>query len=73
MIGQPWNPDNYPWKLEDRVRHVKDTFRKGTIKKIEDNRLSVMIVWDDMLDEYNKYGDEALDFQWANKIVKIED
>jgi len=50
------------WKVNDRVAHDKEPFRYGTIKVVEDNGLSVMVLWDDMLE------DGSLDFQWSNRL-----
>ena len=57
MIKTIASPTNL--KIEDRVYLIRDITYIGTIKIIEDNKLSVMIQWDDC---------DGLDFQWSNKI-----
>ena len=53
------------WCVNDRVAHDKEPDRQGIIKQVEDNRLSVMVQWDDM-------PDGELDFQWSNKLMLIQ-
>lgn len=48
----------------DKVSHVKDNSLTGTIIHVEENKLSVMVLWD---------GDKEPDFQWSNKVVKREE
>jgi hypothetical protein len=59
------NPSDCGFRVGDRVCHVKDQNRPGTIRIIEDNQLSVMVQWDD-LDE------GELDFLWLNKLVLLD-
>lgn len=47
--------------INDRIFHYRDSEMKGVIKQIEDNKLSVMVLWE---------GCTELDFQWANKVIK---
>lgn len=46
----------------DRVYHYRDPLLVGTITKVEHNKLSCMVLWDDS---------DKPDFQWANKLIKI--
>ena len=59
MMGQYCETD---LSVGDRVLHVKDPDYVGTVMVVEDNRLSVMVQWDDC---------DGLDFAWANKVVKF--
>jgi hypothetical protein len=53
-----------PTDLEvgDRVTLVRDPDYVGRIAVVEENRLSVMVQWDDCI---------GLDFQWSNKVAPI--
>lgn len=53
----------FDWEVDDRVVHKKDMDRPGTVKIVEENRLSVMVEWDDLPGE--------LDFQWSNKLESL--
>lgn len=53
------------WAVGDRVEHYRaPELGSGTVKVVEENRLSVMIEWD------NSSGE--LDFQWSNKLRMTE-
>ncbi len=65
MMGSDWYAADFDWHVDDRVLHVKDAFREGTIRQVEDNGLSVMVQWDDL-------PEDELDFQWANKLVSVQ-
>jgi hypothetical protein len=54
------------FKVGDRVAHIKEQDRPGTVKVVEDNQLSVMVQWDDL-------PEDELDFQWVNKLVYLSD
>lgn len=58
MMGQ-WGITDL--EVGERVLHVKEPTLRGEVVEVEDNRLSVMVLWD---------GDEEPDFQWANKVVR---
>lgn len=49
------------FKVGDKVSHVKEQDRPGTVMTVEDNELSVMVQWDDL-------GADELDFQWVTKL-----
>lgn len=51
-------------KVGDRVEFTREPGVLGTIKIVEDNKLSVMVQWDD-------WEDGDLDFRWANKVRKV--
>jgi hypothetical protein len=46
----------------DRVEHYRDAGTVGTIRVVEENRLSVMVEWD--------HAPGELDFQWSNKVLR---
>jgi hypothetical protein len=52
------------FKVGDRVQHYRDPSYIGTITHIEDNYLSVMVLWDDC---------DGEDFQWINKIILLDE
>lgn len=54
----------------DKVQHKKDLGRIGTIKIIEDNELSVMILWEDW-ENCEGLEENYYDFQWINKIELV--
>lgn len=49
-------------QVGDRVSHYRDPSNEGTIHTVEENGLSVLVVWD---------GDTEPDFQWSNKVIKL--
>jgi hypothetical protein len=53
------------WEVGDRVAHIREISKTGTIKIVEDNQLSVMVQWDDL-------HEGELDFQWSNKVIDYE-
>ena len=53
---------SYDFKVGDQVSLRREPDRRGTIKVVEDNQLSVMVQWDYLKD------DPAYDFQWINKL-----
>lgn len=60
-------------EVGDRVVHVKDPSLVGTIKVVEENRLSVMVLWDrEGVGPDDPYEEGDLDFHWANKVVKAD-
>jgi hypothetical protein len=60
MIGSYATYDNgCQFKVGDRVRLKRDSTYVGSIIQIEDNKLSMMVLWDDC---------DGLDFVWNNKI-----
>lgn len=60
-------------EVGDRVVHVKDPTLVGAIKIVEENRLSVMVLWDRAgMSPDDPYEEGDLDFQWANKVVKVD-
>ena len=44
------------------MSHYRDPSNEGTIHTVEENGLSVLVVWD---------GDTEPDFQWSNKVIKL--
>jgi hypothetical protein len=52
-------------EVKDRVYLVPDPDARGTVVEVEENRLSVMVVWDDS-------PSGTPDFQWANKVARLE-
>lgn len=49
----------------DRVVHYRSPeMGSGTVKVVEENKLSVMVEWDDSPGE--------LDFQWSSKLRSVE-
>lgn len=46
----------------DRCVHYRDSSLVGTVFSVDENKLSLMVLWD---------GDPDPDFQWADKIEKI--
>ena len=61
MLGS-WCMLDRKFTINSRVYLKKDHNYIGNITKIEENRLSVMIQWDDC---------DGEDFQWANKIELV--
>jgi hypothetical protein len=49
----------------ERVCLRREPERLGRVSVVEGNRLSVMVQWDDM-------DPGELDFQWANKVERVE-
>lgn len=59
------NTDQFEiWKVGDRVAHVKEPDRFGTVKVVEENQFSAMVQWDDL-------PEGELDFHWSNKLVEF--
>jgi len=58
MLGNYQSPID--WKIGDRVEHYRDVSLTGTVIHVEENRLSVLVLWDD---------DNKPDFQWSNKLI----
>ena len=65
---------SYTFKVGDRVYHRKDPTLTGTVKQVEDNQLSVMVLWDLPEGQYDDnpilHADE-LDFQWRDHVKPI--
>ena len=69
-------PDNYDIDFSlhvgDRVSHRSDQSLVGTVRKVEDNQLSVMVEWDVEGEEGSSLApEEDWDFQWSNKLIVI--
>jgi hypothetical protein len=52
------------FKVDDRVAHRKEGTLQGTIVSVDDPPLSVQVLWD---------GDDTSDFQWNEKLIRLED
>lgn len=62
MLGQA--RVNEDLNIGDRVAYYREPDVYGTVSHIEENRLSVLVVWDD--------GEGEPDFQWSDKVFKIQ-
>jgi len=61
MLGRGYATGEEGHQVGDRVVHYREPSARGTIEEVAENKLSVMVRWDDI---------EGLDFQWANKVLK---
>jgi hypothetical protein len=59
MLGTIATPTDL--QVNERVRHSRDPDLIGTVTEVEENRLSVMVLWD---------GDDIPSFQWSNKVER---
>ena len=64
------NEEVFPFRVGDRVEHVKDVGIGGTITEVDMNLIeaggggtTVRVVWDD--------GEPSGDVTWTNKLVHI--
>lgn len=63
MLGKASAP--HEWNVDDVVVHYREEDRVGRVAVVEDNKLSVMVQWDDL-------PEGELDFQWADKLVPYQ-
>lgn len=54
---------NEELEIGNRVATHREPDVLGTVSHIEENRLSVLVVWDD--------GEGVPDFQWSNKVFRV--
>lgn len=52
------------WRVGDKVALKRDSSYIGEVSHIEDNGLSVMVMWEWC---------DGVDFQWSNKLTRLPD
>lgn len=62
MLGRGYATGLEGHKVGDRVYYYREPTAVGTIHTVEENGLSVLVVWDTHSEP---------DFQWSNKVIKL--